>query len=106
SEPGVDAVLGPCADGGWWCLGLRDARLGRLVAGVPMSTPETGERTHAALRNHGLTVVSAPLLRDVDTAADATQVAAEAPTTRFAAAHAALAVDARTSAAASVPSRC
>ena len=89
-EVGVDAVLGPCVDGGWWCLGLREPRYADLLAGVPMSTPRTRELTRAALEEHGLHVVGAPVLRDVDTAADAAAVADEAPATRFARAYATL----------------
>lgn len=73
----VDAVLGPAVDGGWWSLGLREPRYGAVLRGVPMSTPDTGEHTEAALRAAGLRVARLPLLRDVDTAADARLVAAE-----------------------------
>lgn len=82
----VDAVLGPAADGGWWGLGLRDPQAGALVADVPTSRADTGARTLAALRAGGLSVELLPELRDVDTVADATAVAALAPRTRFAAA--------------------
>ena len=59
----------------------------RLVAGldaVPMSTPDTGARTAAALRLAGARLRTTTPLCDVDTATDATLVAAEAPHTRFA----------------------
>ena len=84
------AVLGPAADGGWWALGLRDPRLARVVADVPTSRDDTGERTLHALRAAGLRVGVLPELTDVDTAADAVAVARAAPWTRFAAAVAAL----------------
>ena len=86
----ADAVLGPAADGGWWALGLRDPRLARVVADVPTSRDDTGDRTLHALRAAGLRVGLLPELTDVDTAADAVAVAQAAPWTRFAAAVAAL----------------
>ncbi len=38
----ADTVLAPAVDGGWWALGLRDPGMARVLAGVPMSTAETG----------------------------------------------------------------
>jgi hypothetical protein len=78
-----DAVFGPAADGGFWLLGLRDPDP-ELLLGVPMSRPDTGIRQLARLR--GLSVATLDTLIDVDTAADAVRVAAQAPGTRFAAA--------------------
>ena len=78
-----DAVFGPADDGGFWLLGLRRPDP-RLIRGVPMSRPDTGAcqlRRLSALR-----VATLPTLTDVDTAADAARVAAQAPRTRFAAA--------------------
>ncbi len=85
----ADAVLGPAADGGWWTLGLRDPAHGAALRGVPMSRPDTGKRTLAALRGCGLRVAMLPELRDVDTAIDAQLVAAamaDRPGSRFVAA--------------------
>ena len=90
-DASVDAVLGPAEDGGWWALGLHDPGHARLLAGVPMSTPDTGRHTLAALRGAGLRVGLLPRLRDVDDWADAVAVAGQAPSGRFAAAVAALA---------------
>lgn len=90
TAPGVDAVLGLAPDGGWWALGLRRPADARLVAAVPTSRDDTGERTLAALRAGGLRVALLPELVDVDTLADALAVAAAAPATRFAAALGAL----------------
>jgi glycosyltransferase A (GT-A) superfamily protein (DUF2064 family) len=81
-----DAVLGPAEDGGWWTLALRDPRQAACLYDVPMSTPDTGALTEAALRRRGLTVRLAPQLSDVDTVQDAWAVAQAAPHGRFAAA--------------------
>jgi uncharacterized protein len=78
------ALLGPAEDGGWWALGLRRWWRGAFD-GVPMSTAHTGARQADRLRSLGLTVTSLPVLRDIDTAADAVAVAAAAPETRTAA---------------------
>lgn len=86
TTPGIDAVLGPAVDGGWWGLGLRDPAAAALLVDVPTSRDDTGERTLHALRAAGLRVALLPELSDVDTATDALAVAAAAPTTRFAAA--------------------
>ncbi|MFJ5219902.1 DUF2064 domain-containing protein [Streptomyces sp. NPDC088354] len=79
-----DAFLGPATDGGFWALGLAAPDPG-LLRGVPMSTPRTGALQERRLLEAGLRVRHLPVLRDVDTAADAHAVAAAAPGTRFAA---------------------
>jgi len=90
AAPGVDAVLGPADDGGYWSVGLkRDVR--SAFAGIPMSCPNTCTAQRARLRELGLRVHHQPPLRDVDTIEDARAVAAEAGGTRFAAAFAAIA---------------
>lgn len=78
-----DAVLGPATDGGFWALALRDAAAADALLGVPMSTPDTGRRTHAALTARGLAVATTDALRDVDCWADAVTVAAAMATGRF-----------------------
>lgn len=80
------AVLGSAEDGGWWGLGLADPRQAQVLAGVPMSRPDTGFRTRAALEDAGLRVGQLPTLSDVDTMEDALRVAAIRPDSRFAAA--------------------
>lgn len=82
--PGVDAVIGPATDGGWWALGLRRPHPDAF-RGVPMSRPDTGARQLARLRRLDLRVRSLPERTDVDTWADALAVAAGAPGGRFAA---------------------
>jgi glycosyltransferase A (GT-A) superfamily protein (DUF2064 family) len=79
-----DAYFGPAEDGGFWALGLAEPDP-RLLLGVPMSTPTTGALQRARLVAAGLRVRDLPVLRDVDTAADARAVAALAPHGRFAA---------------------
>jgi rSAM/selenodomain-associated transferase 1 len=79
----TDAVLGPATDGGWWAIGLRRADA-RVFLGVPMSTPTTGVAQLARLRSLGFRVRSLPVVRDVDTIADAQVVARLAPARRFA----------------------
>ncbi|MGW7005939.1 TIGR04282 family arsenosugar biosynthesis glycosyltransferase [Streptomyces sp. NPDC054933] len=81
---GRDAWFGPAVDGGFWALGLARPNPA-LLRGVPMSTSRTGEVQRQRLVDAGLRVRDLPPLRDVDTAADAAAVAAEAPGSRFAA---------------------
>jgi glycosyltransferase A (GT-A) superfamily protein (DUF2064 family) len=74
---GHDAWFGPAEDGGFWALGLADPGLAAvLVRGVPMSTERTGAAQRRRLVEAGLRVRDLPVLRDVDTAADAAAVAA------------------------------
>lgn len=83
---GCEAWFGPAADGGFWALGLAGPAHAGLLRGVPMSTPRTGEVQRARLTAAGLRVRDLPALRDVDTPADAAEVASLAPRTRFASA--------------------
>jgi glycosyltransferase A (GT-A) superfamily protein (DUF2064 family) len=84
---GVDAWFGPAADGGFWTLGLArpSAELARqLLLGVPMSTSTTGAVLRDRLAAAGLRVAALPTLTDVDTVAEAAEVAELAPHSRFA----------------------
>jgi glycosyltransferase A (GT-A) superfamily protein (DUF2064 family) len=81
---GHDACLGVAEDGGFWAIGLAEPDP-RLLRGVPMSTPVTGAVQRERLIAAGLWVRDLPVLRDVDTAADAHAVAALTPHGRFAA---------------------
>jgi glycosyltransferase A (GT-A) superfamily protein (DUF2064 family) len=80
----ADAVFGLATDGGFWLLGLRKPDPD-LVLGVPMSQPDTGQAQLGRLTQAGLRVHMMQELTDVDTAAEAEQIAAESPATRFAA---------------------
>ncbi|MCV7151512.1 TIGR04282 family arsenosugar biosynthesis glycosyltransferase [Mycolicibacterium pyrenivorans] len=70
SLAGSDAVLGMACDGGWWVLGVADAATADCLRGVPMSAPDTGAVTLAALRNTGVDVELMCELADVDTLDD------------------------------------
>jgi rSAM/selenodomain-associated transferase 1 len=83
SEPDTDAVIAPTYDGGYWCIGF-SAPCPGAFAGVPMSTHQTYRRQRARLQAVGARVAVERRLRDVDTIADAYQVAAQAPCSRFA----------------------
>jgi hypothetical protein len=80
----VDGVLGPAPDGGWWALGLRDAKHAEVLRTVPMSSPSTGAGTMHGLHTRGLRIASLPALRDVDSVTDAVVVAEQIPRSRFA----------------------
>ena len=85
TAPGVDAVLGPAVDGGYWTIGLR--RPDRSVfSGVPMSRADTFVAQRSRLDSLGLRTALLPPLRDVDTIEDAAAVARTSPNTEFAAA--------------------
>lgn len=67
---GAQAVLGPATDGGWWALGLHNPQFASRLRTVPMSQPDTGERSLRALRAAGLQVQVVDPLTDVDTIDD------------------------------------
>ncbi|KGI66746.1 DUF2064 domain-containing protein [Mycolicibacterium rufum] len=74
-----DAVLGMALDGGWWVLGLRDAATAECLRDVPMSAPDTGAVTLAALQHTGLLVGLVAHLADVDTIDDVDAVRRACP---------------------------
>jgi hypothetical protein len=82
-EPDIDAVLGRASDGGWWAIGLRRADP-RVFIGVAMSTDHTGADQLARLDELGYRTRLVGELQDVDTFADAVEVARIVPGSRFA----------------------
>jgi uncharacterized protein len=79
-----EAALGLARDGGFWALGLRDARRARAaVRGVPMSTVSTGAHQYARLQAEGLQVTLLDTLVDIDTVAELESVLRDAPLGRF-----------------------
>jgi uncharacterized protein len=80
---GVDAVLGPAPDGGYWAIGLRSPRRDAFE-GVPMSSEGTALAQRSRLSSLGLETAELETLRDFDELADAEAVAALCPGSRFA----------------------
>jgi uncharacterized protein len=66
----TQAVLGLADDGGWWVLGVSDAAMADCLRTVPMSQPDTGALTLAALYARGIKVHLVAELADVDTVDD------------------------------------
>jgi rSAM/selenodomain-associated transferase 1 len=80
---GVDAVLGPARDGGYWSIGLKRPDR-RVFEGIEMSAGSTCAQQRARIVGLGLRLYEQPPLRDVDTIEDARAVALIAPDSRFA----------------------
>jgi len=66
---GADVVLGPCDDGGYYLIGLRQPQP-RLLREVPMSTPTVLRDTLTIANELGLRVALLPTWYDVDTGAE------------------------------------
>ena len=75
-DPQVDAVFGPCTDGGYYLIGVKEAP-GRLVTEVQMSTPTVLRDTLAIAAAEGLRVDLLPEWYDVDSAQDLERLSAE-----------------------------
>ena len=75
-DPQVDAVFGPCADGGYYLIGVKKPP-GRLVTGVQMSTPTVLRDTLAIAAAEGLRVDLLPEWYDVDNAEELDRLSAE-----------------------------
>lgn len=65
----TDTVLGPTADGGYWCIGVRRPHAG-LLADLPWSTPRTFAATRARCESWGLSVGVLDAWTDVDEPGD------------------------------------
>lgn len=60
----ADVVLGPCEDGGYWCVAMREPH--DIFAGVAMSTPAVLAQTLERVRALGLRHALLPLTYDID----------------------------------------
>lgn len=68
-DQGCDVVLGPCDDGGYYLIGLRQPQP-RLLHEVRMSTPTVVAETLALAHAMGLRTALLPPWYDVDTATE------------------------------------
>jgi rSAM/selenodomain-associated transferase 1 len=68
-DANVDAVLGPCEDGGYYLIGLKSP-CAALFRGVAMSTSTVAAQTLDRARQAGLRVACLPRWYDVDTYQD------------------------------------
>ncbi|MCY3710949.1 MAG: glycosyltransferase [Caldilineaceae bacterium] len=75
-DPRIDAVFGPCADGGYYLIGVKRPP-GRLVTDVQMSTPTVLRDTLAIAAVEGLRVDLLPEWYDIDSAAELQRLSAE-----------------------------
>lgn len=73
---GADSIVGPCDDGGYWCLGLSRCPDG-LLADLRWSTDETGALTLERLRQRGFSPVLGDRWYDVDEPADLERLAGD-----------------------------
>ena len=72
-RPGIDAVLGPTRDGGWWIVGFTSP-VPEAFRGVEMSVATTGAQQRARLDALGLRTELVEPEIDIDTFADALAV--------------------------------
>lgn len=70
---GVDMSIGPCDDGGWYVMHVREPHPEVLVP-IAMSTPRTFQDTLAAAQQAGLRTELLPMTTDVDTPDDLTKL--------------------------------
>lgn len=65
----ADVVFGPCKDGGYYLLGLRQLQ-SQLFTNIPWSSAAVLERSLMAARDSGLTATLLPEWQDIDTVED------------------------------------
>ena len=64
-----DVVIGPCYDGGYYLIGMKELHR-ELFHGISWGTERVYQQTLDAAKKKGLTVSQLPLLIDIDTEAD------------------------------------
>lgn len=69
AKPDVDVVVGPCDDGGYYLIGLRQLHQ-ELFEGIPWSTAQVMPETIRRAEAKGLTIACLPPWFDVDTPDD------------------------------------
>jgi rSAM/selenodomain-associated transferase 1 len=69
ARPGLDVVIGPAEDGGYYLIGLRAPRAA-LFTGIAWSTATVLEETLRRARGTGLAATCLPVWFDVDTPGD------------------------------------
>lgn len=75
NDPAVDVVLGPCEDGGYYAIGMKENH--PTLFDVTMSTRRVADDTLAQAEAAGLRVELLPTWYDVDTPAELERLAAE-----------------------------
>lgn len=75
-DVGVDGVIGPSEDGGYYLIGLRQP-CPELFAGIAWSTARVMDQTLARARRSGRRLRTLPAWYDVDTVEDLRRLAAE-----------------------------
>jgi uncharacterized protein len=77
-DGGADVSLGPCGDGGYYLIGLKQPAPD-LFLKVAMSTPQVVADTLARARDNGFRVEMLPACYDIDYVEDLYRLAAELP---------------------------
>ena len=64
-----DVVIGPCYDGGYYLIGMKELHK-ELLTGISWGTDCVYRQTLDSAKSNGLTILQMPILIDVDTEAD------------------------------------